>query len=126
MPLCQHVASAPKLKICPVCGHQATTSGAVKNRECPGPPKPAGPIRKAINFGGAMVATALDGFRAAPPELVAARLAVCAGCEHYDQGNNGCKECGCPLHYKPTMLAWECRLGRWPRPETITSPAISE
>lgn len=50
------------------------------------------------------------------------RLAHCRVCEHFEDGPNRCKQCGCFMDYK-TLLPWStCPIGKWgiyePLPET--------
>lgn len=119
---CDHVETAPGVWTCPTCKHVAKTSRKPRNRTCGVKPKsPPGLFRKAANLGRAVVATAADGFVKASPELVTARLAVCQSCDRFDRQQNTCLECGCQLKFKPLMRAWDCPLGKWPRPDTVQS-----
>lgn len=122
---CQHVQQGPRLFVCAVCGHPAITDKQPGNRICGGPlvekQSPPGLLRKARNFAGAMVSAAADGFHRAPQSVIDARLAVCGECDRRDPANNSCLECGCNLAYKPTMLAWDCPLKKWPKADQLST-----
>lgn len=43
------------------------------------------------------------------------RRSICDACESYDAERVACKECGCPLRFKPWGKAMECPLEKWSR-----------
>lgn len=49
----------------------------------------------------------------APQEVQAARLAACRKCESYDALSVRCRQCGCFLSAKVTLVAEKCPLGLW-------------
>lgn len=90
----------------------------------PIPEEPALPSKAAMarNLAVAAVAAARDGFRQAPPELVAARLATCRACPHYRPSDRRCSRCGCGTQPKAAIRSSECPDGRWPSPESPQEP----
>lgn len=79
-------------------------------------------FRQAGNLAVAAAKHLATGGKLVSPEVKAARLAVCAGCEFYDPEPKKCRHssCGCYLDTKANWSSEDCPLGKWPR----TSPAI--
>lgn len=49
----------------------------------------------------------------APPAVVAERVAICGGCEHFQKVARRCKLCGCFVHLKAKAQASKCPAGKW-------------
>lgn len=85
----------------------------------PPPPsfRPGGPglIRKAANFGRAIVSHAVAGFPGADDETVTKRLNICHECEFYSVENRTClhQKCGCVLDIKVRWKDQSCPAGKW-------------
>jgi hypothetical protein len=45
------------------------------------------------------------------PEVIEQRLAICQGCERFDNGK--CKDCGCYMKFKARMRSQHCPQGKW-------------
>lgn len=75
-----------------------------------------GLIRRAVNFGSALVRHAADGLRHVSDEEYAARLKVCEVCSSCDLERFVCREpaCGCQLRTKARWQSENCPLGKWP------------
>jgi hypothetical protein len=74
-------------------------------------------LLKARNLAAAVAHHVATGMQAAPPELVAARLAVCHACDHYRASDGSCGGaggCGCYVAIKASWLDQRCPLDRWP------------
>lgn len=41
------------------------------------------------------------------------RMAICKGCEFFDELNNVCNKCGCYLSFKTWLKAEHCPIGKW-------------
>ena len=41
------------------------------------------------------------------------RWSICQGCEHFDESEEGCKECGCYLPHKIKDQWGDCPLDKW-------------
>ncbi|GAB4134079.1 MAG: hypothetical protein Kow0040_17300 [Thermogutta sp.] len=85
--------------------------------------RPPNAVTLARNFLSAVGRHLMTGAKAAPPELIEARLAECALCEHRisEGGKWRCALCGCYLvggvagsGGKAEWLDQECPIGRWP------------
>lgn len=70
-----------------------------------------GPGRKLVNFVVATTKHIAAGRPMATAEQKAERLAICQGCEHYDEGR--CQRCGCGLEVKAGWADQECPIGKW-------------
>lgn len=71
-------------------------------------------IRKAANFGRAVIQHAVAGFPEADGTTVAQRLEICRTCENYDSGPPArCRACGCFLDIKLTWADQRCPINRW-------------
>ena len=79
---------------------------------------PTGPglLRKAANFGKAVVKHVADGGKHVSDEVYLARLSVCANCPSLDPERMRCleKSCGCRLKVKARWRSEACPLGKWP------------
>ncbi len=79
---------------------------------------PTGPglLRKAANFGKAVVKHVADGGKHVIDEVYLARLSVCANCPSLDPVKLRCKErtCGCRLKTKARWRSESCPLKKWP------------
>jgi hypothetical protein len=51
-------------------------------------------------------------------EVKEERLAICRGCEHYNQKQVRCKECGCFLDQKASLALDSCPIGKWAESDT--------
>jgi hypothetical protein len=76
---------------------------------------------QAIGFVVAAARHLLAGAPEASPELVAARLAVCEGCDHLIRPARRCgllagTGCGCYVDKKAAWLEQTCPAGKWPIP----------
>jgi hypothetical protein len=90
-----------------------------------------GLIRKAANFGKAVVKHVADGGKHVSDEVYLARLSVCANCQSLDPERMRCleKSCGCRLKVKARWRSESCPQGKWPRADGISvarAPARSE
>lgn len=47
------------------------------------------------------------------PEVVNERMEICKKCDKYDEKNNRCFECGCPLQHKTRFALDGCPLKKW-------------
>jgi hypothetical protein len=75
-----------------------------------------GLLRKAANFGKAVVKHVADGGKHVSDEVYLARLSVCANCPSLDPERMRCMEktCGCRLKVKARWRSESCPLGKWP------------
>jgi hypothetical protein len=79
-----------------------------------GPPTLA---KKAKNFAASAAKHLAAGMPRATDEQVAARFAICQGCEHFD--GRACRKCGCPIVRERqfvSKLSWaneKCPVGKW-------------
>ena len=73
-------------------------------------------LRKAANFGKAVVKHVADGGKHVSDEVYLARLSVCANCPSLDPEKLRCKEqtCVCRLKTKARWQSESCPLGKWP------------
>ena len=80
------------------------------------PPSEPGLLRKAANFGKAVVKHFSDGGKHVTDGVYLARLAVCANCPSLDPVKLRCKErtCGCRLKTKARWRSETCPLKKWP------------
>ncbi len=80
------------------------------------PPSAPGLLRKAANFGKAVVKHVADGGKHVSDEVYLARLSVCANCPSLDPVKLRCKErtCGCRLKTKARWRSESCPLNKWP------------
>lgn len=84
--------------------------------------------RRAANYAKAQARHTANGRKKAPPELKAARLAVCRGtdetphCEKFRPSDETCSQrrCGCVVEDKAGWLSEACPLGLWPKAEAAT------
>jgi hypothetical protein len=77
-------------------------------------PIPLTPAR--IAHGAVGIAKAITGTGGASPETVAARLAICAPCEHAELTAGvlrRCRLCGCSTWAKVRNAAEQCPAGKW-------------
>jgi hypothetical protein len=84
----------------------------------PRTPKPGvSLITKARNFATSAAKHLAAGMPQATDEQVAARFAICQGCEHFD--GKACRQCGCPVVRQKqflSKLSWageSCPVGKW-------------
>jgi hypothetical protein len=74
-------------------------------------------LQKARNFAASAAKHAAAGMPQATEEQVAARFAICQGCEHFD--GRACRQCGCPVVRERkflSKLSWaneSCPVGKW-------------
>lgn len=81
------------------------------------PKKQTASIQDAVaNFGNSMVAFAQDGFKGATKQQIDSRLAICKGCEFWDEGGffglGKCKKCGCS-GAKLWLNSSKCPIEKW-------------
>jgi hypothetical protein len=73
--------------------------------------------QKARNFAASVAKHVAAGMPQATEEQVAARFAICQGCEHFD--GRACRQCGCPVVREKkflSKLSWageSCPVGKW-------------
>jgi hypothetical protein len=84
----------------------------------PAKPKPGVSLAtKARNFAASAAKHVAAGMPQATDEQVAARFAICQGCEHFD--GKACRKCGCPVVREKkflSKLSWageSCPVGKW-------------
>jgi hypothetical protein len=72
-------------------------------------------LRKAMNFAGAVVVHAVQGFPQATEQEVKRRVSICEVCEFFKVENRSCKQisCGCFIDTKATWLDQHCPIGKW-------------
>jgi glycosyltransferase involved in cell wall biosynthesis len=68
---------------------------------------------RAANYARAQVRHTLDGRAKADDATVAARLAICGGCDRLRASDRRCAECGCPVEAKAAWRSEACPLGKW-------------
>jgi len=74
-------------------------------------------VTKAANFATSAAKHLAAGMPQATEEQVAARFAICQGCEHFD--GTACRQCGCPVVREKkflSKLSWageSCPVGKW-------------
>lgn len=82
-----------------------------------GKPEIKGPglLQKAVNFAGAVANHLATGAHAAPPEVIEERMAICKGCDYYNQEDESCKhkKCGCRMKVKSSWLDASCPIQKW-------------
>jgi hypothetical protein len=49
----------------------------------------------------------------ASKEVQDERFAICTECEHFISESSRCKECGCFMNLKTTLLGATCPIGKW-------------
>jgi len=78
------------------------------------PNKKEGPglLKKALNFGEALVDHVADGMTTVTKLQLSARLAVCTKCPFNKNGN--CDKCGCVIATKAKWRSSDCPLEYWP------------
>lgn len=76
-----------------------------------------GIVRRAINFGTAVVRHLADGTRHVDETVYAHRLQICQECPQCDKERMVCLErsCGCRLATKARWRTSECPLRKWPK-----------
>lgn len=47
------------------------------------------------------------------------RMSLCQSCEHFDQSQTRCTQCGCFLNVKAKMMFEECPVGKWGMDESV-------
>lgn len=87
------------------------------NNKCQSCNKQPSIIRKAINFGGALVRHVADGLDHVPEKVSKERLFICRGCPFRDPSSKKLicthKDCGCYLDTKVTWASEKCPIGLW-------------
>ncbi|QDP52787.1 MAG: hypothetical protein Unbinned838contig1000_38 [Prokaryotic dsDNA virus sp.] len=73
-------------------------------------------LKKALNFGEAIVDHVADGMVKVDKNELTARLNICSKCTHNHGGT--CNRCGCILTTKATWRSSDCPLGYWPNAKT--------
>jgi hypothetical protein len=89
------------------------------------PATPPSLPQQAVSFGKSLINWTTSGFTATPPDILAAREAICRACPEWNSAalnNTGrCRKCGCSTWAKIRMATERCPIGKWeavPRPET--------
>lgn len=77
------------------------------------PSKNRGLVSKVVSFSTALARHTAAGFPTLSSQRVEDRLAVCRGCNQYDETRNACRMCGCNLTLKLTWADQACPLGKW-------------
>lgn len=73
-------------------------------------------LGKAVQFAGALITHALEGFPKVPLDVFEERQTICGRClPYYDRARNKCKKCSCDLSVKLWWAEQECPDGRWGR-----------
>ena len=81
-----------------------------------------GLMRRAANFGAAVVRHVVSGFRRLTTEEYEERMAICRGggesppCPEFQKVGQVCRhnDCGCWLDHKAKWASANCPLGKWP------------
>jgi hypothetical protein len=80
------------------------------------PPHPS-LLEKGANLASSMKGWAASGFSLATPEQLESRMAICKGCEFWNEsgfaGTGSCKKCGCSTQAKLRMATSKCPDGKW-------------
>ena len=101
--------------------------GCENNAECEDPaascpggcwgPERAKPglVRRAVNFGTAVVKDVAAGRPRRAPEEIEAVLEICRGCPLFRNADESCSHpsCGCPVRKKASWKMEKCPLGKW-------------
>lgn len=86
-------------------------------RDSAAPPAMPGFIQRAANFATSAIRHVGEGAPRCTDEEVAARFAICQGCEHYT--GSACRKCGCGVSGQRGLvskLSWageSCPVGKW-------------
>jgi hypothetical protein len=70
-------------------------------------------LRKAANFGKAIVDHVAAGMPTASDATVRERLATCQECDRFGAENRECLVCGCQLDIKVRWAEQRCPIGKW-------------
>ncbi len=73
--------------------------------------KPPSLAKQAVSFAKATVKHVATGCRNAPADVIAERLRICGGCEHFT--GTRCLKCGCGSNLKTSWADSECPVGKW-------------
>lgn len=68
-------------------------------------------VQQAVNFGGALVKHAVNGFGTVTPEQQEERLAICRACPLFKDGR--CLACGCVVAAKTSWKSSSCPKSYW-------------
>jgi hypothetical protein len=116
--------TGPLPHLCEWAADPARAGAVVRRHDFPPPavgvPAPTSPpplVGRIANFLKAAGRHVAAGMPAASPELQAARLAVCDGCDQRLPGGT-CAGCGCNLSIKSSWLGEVCPKGKWPTAPT--------
>jgi len=82
------------------------------------PPTPYPDIfQMGANLAGSLGDWAVGGFAIATPEQLETRMAICKGCEFWNEsgfaGTGSCQKCGCSTQAKLRMATSKCPEGKW-------------
>lgn len=83
------------------------------------PPKdvPPSALEMGKNLAGSVKDWASRGFAVANAEQLETRMAICKGCEFWNEsgfaGTGSCKKCGCSTQAKLRMATSKCPIGKW-------------
>lgn len=74
-------------------------------------------LKKCQTLSYAVSRFARSGFNATPPEILAARQAICRACPEWEaaalNATGRCRKCGCSTWAKLRMASEACPLGKW-------------
>lgn len=121
--LCQFEEQDDGTHLCPVCGLRSPKIAAIPVAVC----RPRTPpiaitqgvpfLEKVANFATSAAKHIAAGAPRCTDEEVAARHAICVGCEYFD--GKSCTKCGCPVSRERayiSKLSWageSCPVGKW-------------
>lgn len=83
------------------------------------PDQGPGLLKRAANYGKAVVRHVADGSKHVGDDVYLARLTICVDCPSFEPEQTRCKErsCGCRLTKKARWRSESCPLSKWPAPE---------
>jgi Family of unknown function (DUF6171) len=79
--------------------------------------KPPSFPKKVVNFAHAAVQHVVTGMKAASPEELQRRMAICLVCEYYK--DNQCMKCGCDVPKKAAWNEQKCPIGKWDNKQSL-------
>ena len=70
-------------------------------------------IKKLSNITKAVIKHTLSGFEKSDDLIYANRILTCLCCNRFDEVEDECLECGCPIKDKANWFSEECPLNKW-------------